>query len=93
MDRIHSPPPPLPPPPLQPLSHPIFAPSQIAIQAFFGQFGAIESVQILRARGTGLSRGMANITFIAQADAIKALAKSSYYVDDRMVYCEWSKAR
>lgn len=65
----------------------------MAIQAFFGQFGAIESVQILRARGSGLSRGMANITFMAQADAIKALAKSSYYVDDRMVYCEWSKAR
>ena len=42
---------------------------------------------------TGISRGMANVTFDVQGDAVKALNKSSYYIDDRMVYCEWSKPR
>lgn len=87
------------PPPPSPTARQIFTRNlnpesdETRIEAFFSQFGLVESVQILRARGTGLSRGMANITFSQQADAIKALEKSSYYIDDRMVYCEWSKAR
>ena len=53
--------------------------TQDEINTLFAQAGSVSSVELIKDRGTGMSKGFAFVSMAAQADADKAISMFNAY--------------
>ena len=68
--------------------------TQDEINTLFAQAGAVSSVELIKDKGTGMSKGFAFVSMPAQADADKAISMfNAYSLGDQALKVDLAKPR